>query len=74
MLRRGAASAADVGSLRDIDFQRWMDWLVRDGQLKPGPLEPAAVYTNESSRQGGLRSPPGWRLDCPYGVAPVSST
>jgi len=32
--------------LHDQDFQIWIDWLVRDGQLTPGQIAPAAVYTN----------------------------
>jgi hypothetical protein len=25
---------------------RWIDWLVKDGKLKPGQLKPTDVYTN----------------------------
>lgn len=35
------------GRLSDRDFQLWIDWLVRDGQLAPGRLEPADVYASE---------------------------
>ncbi len=35
------------GRLTDRDFQLWIDWMVRDGSLKPGQLEPRALYTNE---------------------------
>jgi len=29
------------------DFQIWIDWLVRDGQLRPGQVTPADIYTNQ---------------------------
>jgi ABC-type nitrate/sulfonate/bicarbonate transport system substrate-binding protein len=35
------------GRLSDRDFQLWIDWLVRDGQFKPGQLKPADVYVPE---------------------------
>ena len=35
------------GVLRDQDYQMWIDWLVRDGQLRAGQVAPADVYTNE---------------------------
>jgi ABC-type nitrate/sulfonate/bicarbonate transport system substrate-binding protein len=35
------------GRLSDEDFQRWIDWLVKDGQLKRGQIEPRDLYTNE---------------------------
>lgn len=28
-------------------YQLWIDWLVKDGQLRPGQLVPSQVYTNE---------------------------
>ncbi|MEY4509029.1 MAG: hypothetical protein RLZZ450_1151 [Pseudomonadota bacterium] len=43
----GTSIDSPRGRLKDIDFQRWIDWLVRDGQLKAGQVEPSAVYTNE---------------------------
>lgn len=48
----GTSIHSPRGALRDIDFQRWIDWLVRDGQLEPGQVEPAAVYTNEFQPTG----------------------
>jgi len=44
---RAVRSETRGGVLTDAQFQRWIDWLVRDGQLKQGQLEPALVYTNE---------------------------
>ncbi|HWO09863.1 MAG TPA: ABC transporter substrate-binding protein [Polyangiaceae bacterium] len=35
------------GLLRDEDFQMWIEWLVRDGQLSRGQVAPADIYTNE---------------------------
>jgi len=35
------------GRLSDVDFQRWIDWLVKDGQLKQGQIKPGDLYTNE---------------------------
>jgi ABC-type nitrate/sulfonate/bicarbonate transport system substrate-binding protein len=32
------------GRLTDRDFQLWIDWLVGDGQLKPGQLKPLDVH------------------------------
>jgi len=39
--------ASERGLIADLDYQRWIDWLVRDGQLKPGEIKPSDVYTNE---------------------------
>ncbi len=38
---------ADGGKLKDEDFQVWIDWLVKDGQLKEGQVKPQQVYTNQ---------------------------
>lgn len=35
------------GRLRDEDFQIWIDWLVRDGQVVPGAVAPGDIYTNQ---------------------------
>jgi ABC-type nitrate/sulfonate/bicarbonate transport system substrate-binding protein len=35
------------GVLRDEDFAVWIDWLVRDGQVRPGQVAPSDIYTNE---------------------------
>lgn len=39
--------AGAYGRLTDKDFQLWIDWMVRDGALKPGQLQPGALYTND---------------------------
>ena len=35
------------GVLTDLQFQRWIDWLVRDGQLREGQIRANQVYTND---------------------------
>lgn len=35
------------GLISDHDLQIWIDWLVKDGTLKPGQLKAADLYTNE---------------------------
>jgi ABC-type nitrate/sulfonate/bicarbonate transport system substrate-binding protein len=47
----GVASARGV--LTDRDFQIWIDWLIRDGQIAPGQVKAADVYTNAFQPQGG---------------------
>lgn len=42
----------DAGRLKDEDFQTWIDWLVRDGQLKAGQLTAKTVYTNDYNLYG----------------------
>ena len=37
----------DHGKLTDRDFQLWIDFMVRDGSLKPGQLKAQDMYTNE---------------------------
>jgi ABC-type nitrate/sulfonate/bicarbonate transport system substrate-binding protein len=39
------------GVLRDADFQMWIDWLERDGQIDEGRLEPKEIFTNEFQPQ-----------------------
>lgn len=34
------------GLITDQEFQIWIDWLVKDGLLKPGEVPPASLYTN----------------------------
>lgn len=43
----GWGVAGKGGLFKDDDFQIWIDWLVKDGQLKAGELKPSDVYTNE---------------------------
>jgi hypothetical protein len=35
------------GVIRERDFQIWIDWLVRAGELKPGELHAPSLFTNE---------------------------
>jgi ABC-type nitrate/sulfonate/bicarbonate transport system substrate-binding protein len=35
------------GTLSDRDFSPWIDWLVKDGQLAKGQIQPRDLYTNE---------------------------
>jgi ABC-type nitrate/sulfonate/bicarbonate transport system substrate-binding protein len=35
------------GVIRDRDFQIWIDWLVRAGELKPSELRASSLFTNE---------------------------
>ena len=39
------------GVLRDADFQMWIDWLERDGQIAKGRITPAEIFTNEFQPQ-----------------------
>ncbi len=43
---RGWGVGAKRGLLADRDFQIWIDWLVRDGQLPGGRVQARDVYTN----------------------------
>lgn len=42
-----AAAHTQGGLLTDRDFGIWIDWLIKDGQLARGQVEPAGVYTNQ---------------------------
>jgi ABC-type nitrate/sulfonate/bicarbonate transport system substrate-binding protein len=44
---KGSTVATRGGVMGDRDFQVWIDWLVKDGQLRPGQVEPKQIYTNE---------------------------
>ena len=39
--------AGQGGLIEDREFQVWIDWLVKDGVLKPGQLRASDLYTNE---------------------------
>jgi len=58
--KRGRAENAEVlrywrsygvagrgGLMSEKDFQVWIDWMVKDGELKPGQLTAQQIYTNE---------------------------
>ncbi len=38
--------AGTGGVIKDRELQIWIDWLVKDGLLKPGQVKPADLYTN----------------------------
>lgn len=44
---RSTGVAAPGGVIRDGEFQMWIDWLQKGGQLSAGQLEQADLYTNE---------------------------
>jgi ABC-type nitrate/sulfonate/bicarbonate transport system substrate-binding protein len=44
---RPAAARTKGGVLTERDFSIWIDWLVKEGQLKPGQIEPGGVFTNQ---------------------------
>jgi ABC-type nitrate/sulfonate/bicarbonate transport system substrate-binding protein len=39
--------ASKGGLIGDAEIQVWIDWLVKDGLLKPGQLKASETYTNE---------------------------
>jgi ABC-type nitrate/sulfonate/bicarbonate transport system substrate-binding protein len=39
--------ATPRGALLDDDFQIWIDWLVRDGQIEANQVKPRDIYTNQ---------------------------
>jgi ABC-type nitrate/sulfonate/bicarbonate transport system substrate-binding protein len=39
--------ASQGGVISDSEVQIWIDWLVKDGVLKPGQVKASALYTNE---------------------------
>jgi ABC-type nitrate/sulfonate/bicarbonate transport system substrate-binding protein len=39
--------ATKGGVIGDAEVQVWIDWLVKDGLLKPEQLKPSDIYTNE---------------------------
>jgi hypothetical protein len=43
----GWGVAEKGGLFKDEEYQIWIDWLVRDGQLKPENIKLADVYTNQ---------------------------
>lgn len=38
--------AGTGGVIKDRELQIWIDWLVKDGLLKPGQVKPTDLYTN----------------------------
>ena len=35
------------GTIAEREFQLWIDWMVKDGELAPGQIAASSVYTNE---------------------------
>ncbi|WP_437338030.1 ABC transporter substrate-binding protein [Sorangium sp. So ce394] len=44
---RSYGVAGKGGVLDDRDFQIWIDWLIRDGELRPGQVNARDLYTND---------------------------
>jgi ABC-type nitrate/sulfonate/bicarbonate transport system substrate-binding protein len=44
---RSTGVAGQGGLISDREFGLWIDWLVKDGQLSQGQIQPKDVYTNE---------------------------
>jgi len=44
---RSTGIAAAGGAIRSSEFQVWLDWLVKSGQLAPGQVRVDDLYTNE---------------------------
>ena len=44
---RTTSVATPGGRISDIDFQRWIDLLVKDGQISPNQVAARDLYTNE---------------------------
>ena len=42
--------------LTDREFEMWIGWLTREGQLKPGQVKPGDIYTNAFQPQPGALS------------------
>jgi len=42
----GYGIPAKGGVLKDEDYQIWLDWLVKDGQIEAGTLDVKKIYTN----------------------------
>jgi ABC-type nitrate/sulfonate/bicarbonate transport system substrate-binding protein len=52
---RSYGVAGTSGLLEDKDFQVWIDWMVKDGELEPGQLTPRQIYTNDLNPSGAAR-------------------
>ncbi|WP_438003161.1 ABC transporter substrate-binding protein [Sorangium sp. So ce321] len=44
---RSTGVAGKGGLIAETEFQVWIDWLVRDGELKQGQVQLSELYTNE---------------------------
>lgn len=39
--------ASEGGVIDERELQVWLDWMIRDGELEPGQIDLASLYTNE---------------------------
>jgi ABC-type nitrate/sulfonate/bicarbonate transport system substrate-binding protein len=44
---RTTGIAGKGGLISEREFQIWLDWLIKDGQLRPGQLKLSDIYSNE---------------------------
>jgi ABC-type nitrate/sulfonate/bicarbonate transport system substrate-binding protein len=44
---RSTGVAGRGGIIAEQEFQTWLDWLIKDGQLRAGQLKLSDIYTNE---------------------------
>ncbi|MGV9329396.1 ABC transporter substrate-binding protein [Streptosporangium sandarakinum] len=44
---KSSGVATQGGVISDRDFQTWIDWLGREGEIRPGQVRASDVYTNE---------------------------
>jgi ABC-type nitrate/sulfonate/bicarbonate transport system substrate-binding protein len=44
---RSTGVASTGGELSDKDFQVWIEWLIKDGQLEPGKIKAKELYTTQ---------------------------
>ncbi len=44
---KSSGVAGRGGVIAAGEFQTWIDWLLREGDLRPGQVKPADLYTNE---------------------------
>ncbi|WP_437662265.1 hypothetical protein [Sorangium sp. So ce1182] len=44
---RSTGVAGKGGLIAESELQVWIDWLVRDGELKRGQVQLSELYTNE---------------------------
>jgi ABC-type nitrate/sulfonate/bicarbonate transport system substrate-binding protein len=49
--------AGKGGVIAEKEFQTWIDWLQREGEIKPGQVKASDLYTNEFNPYGGRAEP-----------------
>ncbi|MDP9849234.1 hypothetical protein [Streptosporangium lutulentum] len=51
-----SSGVANKGGVIDAkEFQTWIDWLEREGEIEPGQVKAEDVFTNEYNPFGGTR-------------------